>query len=140
MAKNYENPCNRKSHTLAPLRKLLYPYFDCANYPICCQCHVPLNCLLCTPSLLCRIVSLLAGNVRWFHFQHEVTISRLSFFSSFRYLMAPWIIGKNSSTLSVYLLFCHHITLVYGSKFKLFLLNLLKLTSSKSLQLLVPEA
>jgi hypothetical protein len=31
---------------------------------------VLLICLLCTPSKLCRTVSLLAGNIQWFHFQH----------------------------------------------------------------------
>jgi hypothetical protein len=69
-----------------------------------------------------------------------VTISRLSFFLFFRYLIAPCLIGKKSASLTVYFLFLNHITLVYENKFKLFLWNLLKLTSSKSLQLLVPEA
>jgi len=54
--------------------------------------------------------------------------------------MAVCLIGKNSASLIMYFLYLHHITLVYANKFKLFLLNLLKLTSSKSLQLLVPEA
>jgi hypothetical protein len=54
--------------------------------------------------------------------------------------MAPCLIGKNSASLTVYFLYLYHITLVYENIFELFLLNLLKLPSSKSLQLLVPEA
>ena len=106
----------------------LHPNFKYANSQLCFQCLVLLICLLCTPSELCRTVSQLAGNVRWFHFHHKVTISRLFFFLSFRHLMAVCLIGKNSASLIMYFLYLHHITLPYANKFKLFLLNLLKLT------------
>jgi hypothetical protein len=104
--------------------------FQHVNSPLSFECHVLFICLRCTPSELCRTVSVLAGNVRWFHFQHKVTRSRLSFFSLFYYLMAPCLIEKNSATLTVYFLYWHQITLVYENKFKFFLLNHLKVTSS----------